>query len=86
MEMAESSPIGKKMLWEKEKLLVKSNFSFSPSFFKRLMLQTSTNKGLFGEVNPKTLSKCQILDSFKLKEFAVDRFKFHGKAKCSPNR
>ena len=40
MEMAESSPNGSKTLWEKEKLPVTSNFSFSHSVFKRLVLQT----------------------------------------------
>ena len=35
------------MLKEKEKLLVMSNFSFSHSVFKRLVLQTHKNKGLF---------------------------------------
>ena len=30
-----------------EKLLVKSNFSFTHSVFKRLVLQTRKNKGLF---------------------------------------
>ena len=34
---------------EKEKLLVMSNFSFSHSVFKRLVLQTHKNKGLFGK-------------------------------------
>ena len=33
--MTESSPKGLKTLWEKEKLLVTSNFSFSHSVFKR---------------------------------------------------
>ena len=47
--MAESSPEGYKTLWEKEKLLVTSNFSFSHSVFKRLVLQTHKNKGLFGK-------------------------------------
>ena len=47
--MAESSLIGLKTLWEKEKLLVTSNFSFSRSVFKRLVQhwQTPKNKGLF---------------------------------------
>ena len=36
-------------LREKEKLLVTSNFSFSHSVFKRLLLQTRKNQGLFGE-------------------------------------
>ena len=35
------------MLWEKEKLLVTGNFSFSHSVFKRLVLQTLKNQGLF---------------------------------------
>ena len=35
--------------WEKEKLLVMSNFSFSQSAFKRLVLQTRKNQGLFGK-------------------------------------
>ena len=36
--MAVSSPKGLKTLWEKEKLLVTSNFSFSHSVFRRLMM------------------------------------------------
>ena len=36
-------------MWEKEKLLVTSNFSFSHSVFKRLALQTRKNQGLFGK-------------------------------------
>ena len=47
--MAESSSNGLKTLWEKEKLLVTSNFSFSLSVFKRLVLQTCKNQGLFGK-------------------------------------
>ena len=35
--------------WEKEKLLVTSNFSFSHSVFKRLVPQTRKNQGLFGK-------------------------------------
>ena len=34
---------------EKEKLCVTSNFSFSQSIFKRLVLQTHKNQGLFGK-------------------------------------
>ena len=49
MKMAESSPKEKKTLWEKEKLLVMSNVSFSHSVFKRLVPQTCKNKGLFGK-------------------------------------
>ena len=39
----------KKTLREKEKLLMISNFSFSHSVFKRLVLQTSKNKSLSGK-------------------------------------
>ena len=35
--------------WEKEKLLVTSNFSFFHNVFKRLVLQTCKNQGLFGK-------------------------------------
>ena len=49
MKMAESSPKGQKTLLEKEKLLITSNFSFSHSVFKRLVLQTRKNQGLFGK-------------------------------------
>ena len=37
------------MLWEKEKLLITSNFSFSHGVFKRLVLQTCKKQGLFGK-------------------------------------
>ena len=47
--MAECSLNGLKTLCEKEKLLVTSNFSFSHSVFKRLVLQTRENQGLFGK-------------------------------------
>ena len=36
MEMADSSPKGQKTLWETEKLLVTSNFSFSHSVLKNI--------------------------------------------------
>ena len=47
--MAESFPNEYLTLWEKEKLLVMNNFSFSHSVFKRLVLQTGENQGLFGK-------------------------------------
>ena len=47
--MAESSPKFWKTIWEKEKLLITSNFSFSHSVFKRLVMQTCKNQGLFGK-------------------------------------
>ena len=49
MKIAESSPNGYKRLWEKEKLFVTSNFSFSHSVFKKLALQTRKNQSLFGK-------------------------------------
>ena len=49
IKMAESSQKGLKTLWEKEKLLATSNFSFFPSVFKRFVLQTCKIKGLFGK-------------------------------------
>ena len=49
MKITGSAPTGWKTLWEKEKLLVTSNFSFSHGVFKRLVLQTGKNKGLFGK-------------------------------------
>ena len=47
--MAESYLNRQKTLWEKEKLLITSNFSFSHGVFKRLELQTCKNQGLFGK-------------------------------------
>ena len=49
IKMAESSPNRKKTMWEKEKLLVRSNFSFFHIVFKRLVLQTCKNQGLLGK-------------------------------------
>ena len=51
--MADSTSNGKKTLWEKEKLLITSNFKqflLFPLFFKRIILQTRKNQGLFGKV------------------------------------
>ena len=36
-------------MWEKEKLLIMRNFSFSHSVFKRPVQQIPKNKGLFGK-------------------------------------
>ena len=59
--MAESSHNWLKTPWEKEKLLVTSNFSFSHSVFKRLVLQTRKYQGLFG----KGLTLLLIMIKFK---------------------
>ena len=58
--MTESSSVGKKLMWEKEKLFVTSNFSFSHSVFKRLVLQTLRNKGLFGKGLGKKSTKLEL--------------------------
>ena len=57
MKMAERSQNRSKTLWEKEKLLVTSNFSFSHSVFKRLVLQTRKDQGLFGKGLNKTYNQ-----------------------------
>ena len=54
-KMAESYPNGYKTQWEKKKLLVTSNFSFSHSVFKRLVSQGRQKVSLCG--NGLTLSK-----------------------------
>ena len=54
MKKAESSPKELKTLWEKEKLLVMSNFSFSHSVLKRLLLQIHKNQSLFRKGINKT--------------------------------
>ena len=55
MKIAGNSLKGLKTLWEKEKLLVTSNFSFSHSVFKILLLQTHKKQGLFGKGLGKVL-------------------------------
>ena len=72
--MEESYPKGSKTLWEKEKLLVTSNFSFSHSVFKRLVSQGHQNGSLYG--NGLTLPNDKILDMTKLKAYADDKFSF----------
>ena len=67
MNMTESSLKGYKTLWKKEKLLVTSNFSFSYSVFKRLILQTRKNRGLFGKVLIWTgLIFCYLVQHYRL--------------------
>ena len=48
-KMLESYPKGRKTLWEKEKWLIMSNFSFSHRVFKSLIHWTHVNLGLFGK-------------------------------------
>ena len=68
--MAGSSPYGKKTLWEKEKLLITSNLFFSHSVFKRVLLQTRKNHGLFGKglMNGKRTDFYGLLGWFSLIE------------------
>ena len=47
-------------MWEKEKLLISSNFFFSHSVFKRLVMQTHKNQGLFGKGLKHILANTEI--------------------------
>ena len=49
MKMAESSPNRLKILWEKEKLLVMSNFSFSLRVFQKSCTANTLKPGLVWE-------------------------------------
>ena len=49
MKMEESSLNRLKTLWEKEKMLDTTNFSFSHSVFKRLVQQTRKNRSVSGK-------------------------------------
>ena len=67
--MLESYPHGKETLWEKEKLLVMSNFSFSHSVFKRLVSQGRQKMSLCGNglksyAGPKRINLWLLLSHF----------------------
>ena len=64
MKILESSLKGKEMLWEKEKLLVKSNFSLSRRVFKTLVLQ-----GLVSERIKQVISS--MFDNCILHNFSI---------------
>ena len=50
MKIAKGSPKGvENTVGKKEKLLIMRNFSLSHGVFKRLVLQTRKNRGLFGK-------------------------------------
>ena len=49
IKLTENSPKRWKTMWEKKKLLITSNFSFSHSVFERPALQTHKSKGLLGK-------------------------------------
>ena len=69
MKMTESSPKGWKTLWEKEKLFVTSNFSFSHCVFIRRVGQTCKNQGLFGKGLTYSKIKCMLQFSPKIRVF-----------------
>ena len=83
--MAESYLKEKKILWEKEKLLITSNFSFPLGVFKRLVWQTCRIQGLFGKgltdsplrfitLPPQFLSKVpRVLKPSYYEAFDLDR-------------
>ena len=80
--MGKSSPKGLKTLWEKEKLLVMSNFSFSHSVFKRLLLQRRKNQGLFGKGSKAFADdKIKVTDELKFVLGRVENIVGKGK-KC----
>ena len=60
--MVECLPKGWKTPWAKQKLLKLSNFSFSNSVFKRLILQTCENMGLLGTRGPFALERSPETD------------------------
>ena len=53
-------------MWEKEKMLVTSNFSFTHSVFKSLVMQTRKYQGLFG----KGLTHYQMTN---FRQFQIER-------------
>ena len=78
--MAESYPKDRKTLWEKEKLLVTSNFPFSHSVFKRLTSQGRQKVSLCGNgltknpikmKNPKGIPKNALIISHQFLFFFI---------------
>ena len=64
-------------MWEKEKLLVTSNFSFSNSVFKRLVSQRRQKVSLRGNgLKGLILYQKTIFRFFQIKEFADNNFRF----------
>ena len=60
--------MGRKHCGKKEKLLVTSNFSFSRSVFKRVLLQTRKSQGLFGNrlrVNSQYFDNMDQISTYK---------------------
>ena len=71
--MVESSPKEKKTLWEKEEMLIVSNFSFSHIVLKRLVLHTHEKKGIGWERVSDPLERC-LLKIVKKGENTVNPF------------
>ena len=65
-----------KALWEKEKLLVMSNFSFSHSVFKRLVSQGCQKMSLCGKGLMKLLDCITLLDIYQVGRFLTDLVDF----------
>ena len=64
MNMAERSLNGRKQ-WEKKELPIIGKFSFPPSVFMRLVLQTHKNQGLFEKQLIKLFLKCKYISDPK---------------------
>ena len=77
--MEKSPPNRYKTLREKEKLLIKSNFSFSHIVFKILLLQTRKNQGLFGK--ELIVYRMEKSHYSKLKAFTKEKLKVSQKQK-----
>ena len=74
--MTENFQKGWKTLLEKEKLLVTSTFSISHSVFKRPVVLTCKNQGLFGnELNKSTTCVCQLSNVWCLIEDKKSKLK-----------
>ena len=71
MKVAKSFLNRWKTLWEKEKLLITSNFSLSHSVLERLVLYTCKNQGLFGVKSHSFLSSAY---SFNLAKYKILSF------------
>ena len=83
--MTETSLNRQKTLWEKEKLLVTRNFSFSHSVFKRLVLQTCKNQSLFGK-GLTVLQTTKILGQSKMEVSTDDKINVSEKLKFLSER
>ena len=66
-----------KTWWEKEKLLVTSNFSFSHHVLKSGLLFMCQNEYLWSKgLTLSQLTNFKLSETFKMKEFADNKFKF----------